>query len=102
MVDVLLASTAVTYRCQDVTECVGTDPDVYPGGRNDECGNSLALGGIGDPSAFHVGVGEPAAALVPADARLKIGDIVKHGRCSGPVPVAVRRRSLVELFALHA
>ena len=68
VVDVLLAAAGVDAGGLDVAHRKGTDPDVLPGGRDDELADALEHLGILDAGSVLIDVFEPATTSAAADA----------------------------------
>ena len=83
MVAVLLASSLVSPGCLDVAVRHGADPDVRPGGRDDERPDPGEHVGITDGLALAVQVAERLAPGLAGQARLMVADVAEPGLLGG-------------------
>src|SRR5689334_17352026 len=79
MINVLLSSPRITAGYLDVSVRIGGDPDLRPGGRNDQFLDSATRLRT-NPTSKTVDIGEPTAFALAVNARLIVGDVVDlHG-----------------------
>ena len=77
VVAALLASAGVAAGGLEVAVGVGADPDVGPGGRDDEALNAAEDFGIADGFAVRIDVAEGGAGALAADAGAGVGDVAE-------------------------
>jgi hypothetical protein len=77
MIAVLLAPPCVAAGRLDMAVSMGTNPYIRPCGRNDDRTDAPQLVGVPDFRTVRTAIGEPAAHLLAANARLTVADITQ-------------------------